>query len=581
MHAGDLAQLDYLRNLARQLADAGHGERGPLLDAAQQTLGLSRQRIYARLADIGWSSGRKLRADAGASSATDAEVRAVSSIIHASHRQTGKRLLSIADGMAIARKNGLLAAPVSPSRMATLMRRLGCHPEQLAQPTPHVELRTEHPNQVWQLDASLCVLYYAPRTRGLCVMEQSEFYAKKPVKLESVRNQRLLRYMVTDHYSGAIHARYYAAQGEDQATLVEFLVEAFSHRDGFVMHGVPWQFVWDAGSANTAAGVQAMLKALTVQQWPHRPGNPRAKGQVECSHNILERRFEGRLAFMRIESVEQLNAELDVWLKATNGRAKHSRHGHTRWGLWQTIRPEQLRLAPPEHVLRSAVTSRPEPRKVDGRLCIRYAIDGHGSLTYSVKHVPDVRVGDTLQIVRNLYAERTVHVIHQPLAGPEQYIECQPIERDAAGFDVNAPVIGRDYRAAPDTTADAERKTADSAAWGATNDRDIKRARKAGAVAFNGKLDAMADLREAAASVPAHLPRRGTDIDMPTVATVEARPLSHVEALMALRDQLGRPIEPHESARIARLYPDGVPESELATLATRLTSAPALSVVGG
>lgn len=570
MHAGNLAEIDYLRTLARRLNNAQHGERGQLLTQAEQTLGISRKRVYARLATVGWSSGRKLRADCGASAVTDEEVRAVASVIRASNRQTGKQLLTISDAIEMALANDLLRNRVSPSRMSTLMRRCGCHPEQLNAPAPHTELRSLHPNHVWQFDASLCVLYYAPQARGLCVMEESEFYAKKPAKLESVRTERLLRYMVTDHCSGSMHVRYYAAQGEDQGTLVEFLIDAFTLRDGHVMHGVPWQLVWDAGSANTSAGVQAMLEALAVQAWTHLPGNARAKGQVEGGHNIFERRFEGRLAFMRIESLEHLNSELDVWLQAFNGAQVHSRHKHTRWGLWQTIRTEQLRICPPADVCRALVTSRPEDRKVDGRLCIRFAVPGYGSQTYSVQHVPDVRVGETVRVIVNPYQAPDVFVLHQPLEGPAQPILCTAIERDDYGFDRSAPVIGDRFAAIADTRSETERKAADNAAWGQTDDRQIKRNRKRGAVAFGGDIDAMADVRKAAANVPAHMPRRGTTIDVPQTAQVEARPLSHTDALLWLRDRLNRAITAAESERVRTWYPEGVPEDELENLVARI-----------
>ena len=59
------------------------------------------------------------------------------------------------------------------------------------------------------------------------------------------------------------------AAGETQTGLLDVLVEAMSQREGVVMHGVPWQLVWDAGSANMAHSVQNLLRALGVRQWPH------------------------------------------------------------------------------------------------------------------------------------------------------------------------------------------------------------------------------------------------------------------------------------------------------------------------
>lgn len=88
-----------------------------------------------------------------------------------------------------------------------------------------------------------------------------------------------MRYLATDHYSGAFFLRYYLAPGENTETITQFLLEAFCERDtGELMYGVPQILIWDAGSANIAHQTRHMLDMLEVKHIAHTPGRPWAKG---------------------------------------------------------------------------------------------------------------------------------------------------------------------------------------------------------------------------------------------------------------------------------------------------------------
>jgi len=572
MHPGQLAEVDYFRKLAERLSGARRGEAGRLIADAMTWLGISRPTVYSKLrAHAGWSSGRKVRTDKGDSRVSETEVKAVAGILRASQRQTGKELLPVGDAIEIAHSNGLLGERVSNATMQRLMRKHACHPRQLARPEPHVDMRSLHPNHVWQLDASICVLYYL-RNGRMGVMDERKFNERKPRDLAKVSNQRLLRYAVTDHYTGDVLCRYYNTSGEDQRTLFEFLMWAMQRNDTHVMHGVPWLLVWDAGSANQSHAIAALLTALMIRHWAHKPGNPRAKGQVEGIHNVIERKFEGRLTFTRIDSVEQLNGEMDTWLRAFCGTAIHSRHGHTRDGLWQTIRQDQLRLCPPEDLCRTLLHSRPESRKVNGNLTIKFTVRGHEPAVYSVEHVPNIRVGEVVNVAVNPYRAPSIFVLGENDDGSTRFIECDPIATDHAGFFVNAPVIGEQYAAKADTEVDTARKDLNEAAYGERDTLDAATARNKGRLAFNGQIDPFKDSREAAAAAPSHILRRGTELDVPNPIHVDLRPLSHVQALLELRARLERPLTPAEASRVRGWFPDGVPETELDSLAQRLTA---------
>ncbi|WP_430391098.1 hypothetical protein [Dyella sp. 20L07] len=570
MQPGDLAQMDYLRKLADRLRAAEHGRQGPLIDEAMSWLGVSRPTIYSRLRQLGWTSGRKLRADKGDSRLSEGEVKNLAAILRASQRQTGKELLPVSDAIDIAVSNGLIENRVAPATALRLMRRHDCHPRQMARPEPHTNLRSLHPNHVWQLDASVCVLYYL-RNGKAQVMDERKFNVRKPRDLAKVSNQRLLRYALTDHATGDVIARYYNVSGEDQRTLFDFLMFAFHTQEGRVMHGVPSMLVWDAGSANESHAIKALLTALMIRHWTHIPGNPRAKGQVESVHNVIERKFEGRLSFTRIESVEDLNGHLDTWLKWFNGTQVHSRHRHTRDALWQTIRQDQLRLCPPRELCQVLLHSRPEPRVVKGNLTIQFTVRGYEPAVYSVEHVANARVGDTVMVAVNPYHAPSVFVIGENEDGGVRYWECEPIATDNHGFLVTAATIGEQFKAKQDTAVDTARKDVNEIAYGERDSLDATAARAKGRLAFDGAIDPFKDLREKAENIPAHMARRGTAMNVPNPVQVEVRALTFLELLAEIRAHLPRAITAEENAWLKERHSTGITEQEIPDIAAQIS----------
>ena len=82
------------------------------------------------------------------------------------------------------------------------------------------------------------------------------------------------------------------------------------------MHGVPFILYTDKGCANTSGLFKNLLERLDVTFIPHATGNSRAKGQVENGNNIVETQFEGRLRFIKIESLEQLKPSLVLKMRS-------------------------------------------------------------------------------------------------------------------------------------------------------------------------------------------------------------------------------------------------------------------------
>lgn len=78
------------------------------------------------------------------------------------------------------------------------------HPEQLTRPTPYVHLNSPHANWCWQMDASVCVIYYLPKGGALIrEMKESEFYAGKPENWNRIAGQMVIRYLMTEGTAGA------------------------------------------------------------------------------------------------------------------------------------------------------------------------------------------------------------------------------------------------------------------------------------------------------------------------------------------------------------------------------------------
>ena len=183
----DTATLDYLRQLADNIDKAKHGEVTPLIDKAAVFLNCSNKQVYAKLKGAGLSrktkSGtRKPRADKGKSTITREQAELIGGMILVATRANGKRILSVKDAAEILRADGKLP-DVDTTTILRALRAYHCHPDQLATPTAHTQQRSLHPNHVWQIDASVCVLFYLPKG-GLAVMEEKEFYKNMQEKTQ-------------------------------------------------------------------------------------------------------------------------------------------------------------------------------------------------------------------------------------------------------------------------------------------------------------------------------------------------------------------------------------------------------------
>lgn len=595
--------MEVILNAAREAAAAPHGERGQIVERAAEVLNLSVQRTHTLVSQaarqLGLKAPRKRRADAGESAITDAELELIAgTILH--DRRAGKWMIPLEDTIDMLHAAGKIATRLSASHVARLLRERGLDGRSLAAPKPHVSMRTEHINAVWQIDASVCVLYKTPKGELLLLEEDGVHYKNKPANLVRVMDQLLVRFLGTEHASGAIALRFYSG-GETTENALDFLMWMMTQRQGvdgtpMPLHGVPFMLYTDQGGCFKSGPFKNFCSAMGIKQDWHAPRNSRATGSAESGQNVSERGFESRLRFLDPETItiDRMNAMAELWMHSRNGTKKHSRHGMKPYEAWSTIGTEHLRLAPSMEIMRELPVSLAKTRDVTGNMTVSFAIKGQGSRDYDVRYVPGVSPRDKVLVAINPLAAPAVRVgVTDRETGEIVWHQVEPVKEGWMGYAADAPVLGKDeYKAMPATPADERRARIAAQAYatpeGPATPAQVKAAQKAGAAPYAGQFDPFADIKAKAASLPSYLQRPGTP-HAAAAPTVEPKRLSVAEACKRMRLALGSDYDPATYAWLTERYGDaGVPEDVVPGLiaARRQALAPApvkggLRAVGG
>lgn len=539
--------LSVCNKLIEQLRDAKHGEKGLLVQNAVNILGISRNQLYRHLEQLGYKQPRKTRSDKGETKVSEDEVKLIANLVQQSKSATDKQRLTLRKAQRIAEENQLLTCKISPSRLANVMKNIGVHPEQMAQPRAYRQMRTEHPNQLWQIDASSCVLFYLQKGR-VAVMDERQYNLKKPKNVEKISSNRVTRYVVTDHHSGAFYVHYVHGV-ESSENFVQTLIAAMTQRGNKPFYGVPYNLYFDAASAHQASMSTAFLEWLGITYRHHLPNNSQATGSVERAQNLIEREFEGVLYMMQINSLEELNQYAHKWMHAFQSNPNMNivrRHGHTRYAMWSTIKNEQLRICPEYALCQSVLAGKPEPRKVNPDQTVAW-----GGKKYCVRHITQLRIGDNVTVRALPYREDCIKVTAKAHDGADTHHECPVVICDAAGFRLDAPVLFKEHKSAGDSVQDTHRKEMRREAYGTESviEADKKRAQRK--PAFEGKLNPMADVDNTL--VPDYLPKKG--VELPVAKTsVQLPPLKDIDLRITLRERLGRAITQYELDYIRQLY---------------------------
>lgn len=564
---------DYLNNVAKKLDSVGHGQRGPILNEAQEFLGFSRQTIYRQLKQVcGWSSERKARADKGKMTVSSESLLALAAMNRESIRDNGKQTMFTTTARGILEQNGH-EINVSNATLNRLMRqrKLNVNAQKVANPVQ--SLRALHPNHVHEIDPSLCLIYYMKNKQH--IMRDRDFYKNKLENYAKVK-YKVWRYTLYDRASGMIIPWYVEAAGENQHSLFQFLMFAWGKQDGRLFHGVPKLLYWDKGSANTSSAIKNLLDHLEVKYEAHEAGNARAKGGVENANNIIETQFESRLKFQPVNSINELNDAAMKWAEAYNSNrlpgqdTRLHRAGLSepvsRQSLWQHITAEQLRTLPSIEVCQALMASREQERQVKADLTISFKHpQADSSLIYSLKGLDGIAVKDKVSVRSLVYGDCAIQIEVPRYDGEALIYRVEPDRNfDKFGQRLDAPAIGEEYKSKGDTEIEQAAKAMDQVAYPDMTEDQIKKAKQKQVAPFGGKLNTLSYLEDI--NHPAYFEQKGSEIDTPEHLKPTTTTLTLTAALMRITSEIGRKLTTDENKWLSARYNDGVPEDSLDSL---------------
>jgi hypothetical protein len=575
-------EFDLLARARDDLRAAGRGQRGPIIDRVARTLGISTQTAYRKLGDAGFDSGRKRRVDAGESMLAGDHLQLVAGVLAASLNKKGQRM-PVATAIDILRASGQLPFDVSESTVSRQLYQHHLHPEQMALPSATVQMTSNHPNHVWQLDSTTGAYYYLPGGR-LRWMPEDQFYKNKVENIVKASTDLLTRYAMADHTSHAFRCRYYLG-GETAENLLDFATWAMWKADTSPMHGLPLMLIMDPGAANKSQLMRNFCKATGIAPEWHAAGAANVTGSVEKVHDLARMHFETRFRFKdpREVTLDKLNEEVQSWAAAYCSTRVHSRHKRTRFGAWMEIRAEQLRVAASLEALREAAVREPETRRVDNDMTVSY-----GAKTYDLRRVPGAIAGLKVTVQVNVFRAPAIDVqFIDPDTGAVTWHVVEPAKTNEWGFREGNAVWGESMRTAANSAVDDNRNAVTKQAYktgdGLPTLEEAAKARKAHAAAYAGVIDPMADVK--ATQVPSYLPRHSTPVALPQ-RQVEARRYDHYEAAKMIRDRTGPAYTPQVYGDLVQRFPEGVNEAQIDQVCAELTAPPpeaedGLRLIGG
>jgi hypothetical protein len=509
--------------LVGALKVAGCNERSEIFARYEERTGLTRRTLYRVAERFGYKSERQQREDKGVlkSGITDDQIKYVAGLIYVTGRENKGPIMPIDEALSIAIDNGIIEpGQVTASTLARLLREHQLSKDAMKAPTPHTEMRSLHPNHVHLVDVSVCIQYYLKNGK-LGIMDERDFYKNKPDSFAKIK-QKLLRYVLEDHFSGLFIWRYYIADGESRENLWDFLKWAWGIKStaNFPFHGVPFILLMDAGSAQRSHAMQNFFKGLQITIPKGKPYNPRRQGGVEGSHNPIEVRFETRLRLCPAYSVEELNAwsiDYAIWHHASR---EHTRHGETRLASWLRIKPEQLRLLPGDDILNLIYA---EPEK---ECTVRNYQFSYRGETFRVKDLPGMHHNAKVMVSINPYRwkeELVATVIWQNTPYEVQAVKQLPAS--LGGFSEHAAIIGQEYKAQPETPVQKTIKEITQMAYG-------NREPKKGDIPFEGTT--VFGIHAEKVGNLTSLPKRGTAIEVARPAEPVQQPI--MQLFKRLRD---------------------------------------------
>jgi len=516
-----------MNEMAGRLCEVDVSSRNQVIECYRELTGKSPATLYRIAKKHGFESGRTKRRDAGRSAVTREQVALVSAIIQTEAREVKGCITDVGTALMRAEDNGLIdPGQISVSRMQALLRENNMSAAMLDTPDPKIRMRSLHPNHVHVLDASICIQYYLRNRQGLAIMDERKFYKNKPQNF-GIKKDKLIRYILTDHFSHTIFLKYYYLPGETAKTVFDFLCSAWGTKntDKWPFRGVSKYLLMDAGAAQIARPIIAMLRQLDVQFPKNMPHNPSRQGSAEVAHNLVESKFESGLRIQPAMTIDELNSWATDWCVWFCGSKRHSRHGMTRTGCWlKFIRQEHLRDLPSMEMMQELFACPTEERTVDQHYCISYK-----GKTFALKHI------------EGLVPRRSkVMAVFRPMIAPEigvvfddtEYL-VKPLAVFDGGFMEGSAIIGEEYKALPDSIVQTIRKQNENLAYGEAHGKNQK--------PFEGTLGNVFGHHAEKLGNIAAMPRRGTPIEVGLDLAAKEIPI--MDLFKRLRDA-GIPVTP-------------------------------------
>ncbi len=517
--------MEWVREMVEKLNNAQHGEAGQIMRFYSNLTGKSVATLYRIAHQHGYIKQRKKRSDKGIlkSGVSEYQLHYISTLLQTTARQVKGVIMTVEKALEIAIDNGIFQpGQISVSRLQDLLRERGLNKEALDAASPSINMRSEHPNQVHIFDASICIQYYLKKGKGLAILDERDFREKKPQNFAKIKH-RLIRMVLVDHFSGALFVKYYLAAGESSAITYDFLCTAWRGLglEKFPFRGVPKFLLMDAGSANIAKSILAMLKALEIEIPKNMPHNPRRQGAAEVAQNIVERCFECTLHLEPAYEISELNEWVQDWLVAFNGTKVFTRHKMTRIQCWLQIQPDQLRELPSQKVMQELFAYPLVERTVQQDNSISFKSD-----FYSLKHVPGIRPKLKVHVRRRPYLKSEIAVIFEE----KEYL-VQPVEILPGGFRADAALIGQEYKSQPENATQKARKINENLAFGED--------RKKGDLPFGGTLIVHGHQADKVKAIP--IPKIGSPLELKH--EMVSQQISITEFFKKLKAAIG-PIKP-------------------------------------
>ncbi|NDY74463.1 hypothetical protein DO021_21520 [Desulfobacter hydrogenophilus] len=509
--------MGWVQEMSDRLAIAVNGERDRIISEYQSLTGKSRTTLYRIAKKNGFETGRRQRCDAGTTCLSDYQLQFVSTLMQSTARKVKGVIMPTSEALSIAEDNQVIpTGQISVERVSALLREREMNKAALDAPTPCIRMRSLHPNHVHVFDASICIQYYLKSGKGLGFMDERDFREKKPKNFAKIK-ERIFRMVLADHFTHHLYVKYYVTSGENALMTFDFLTSAWrgGHHEKNPFRGVPFFLLMDAGSANVAKGIMALLKSLEIEMPKNMPHNPRRQGSAENAQNLIETHFESRLHLEPATTVDELNAWCTDWLAHFNATRRHRRYGMSRTACWlKYIRQEHIRDLPDDEYLRDMFAEPEVTRTVGADNTISFRGE-----QYRLSHIDGIRPGLKVDVIMRPYHRPQVGVV----CNGEEYL-VQPVTLLDGGFSEDAVVIGEGFKSQPDTPAMRTRKANDNLAFGEEQ--------KKGDLPFGGTLHVHGHHGDKVQAVP--MPRRGTPITVDR--DVEDRKIPIMELFRRLRD---------------------------------------------